>query len=129
MWHGLYHRWNPLPQFEGKRLYVEAVHDDWEGVRVWLRAEKSDGKGIIILRFKTVEAYFSSDESNRLRKIKPEQTLNFPHAFWTVEKSQLIEILNDQSCETCLPNLKHYAILSCTDCIDVLAQDVIIEYE
>ena len=129
MWHGTYNRWNPIPQLEGKRLYLEAVHDDWEGMRIWLRTEKSDGGGIIVVRFNVVEAYFSSDESNRLRRIEPEQTLNFPHAFWKVENSQLIDVLNKQSCETCLPGLQHYAILACSDCINVLAKDVEIEYE
>ena len=128
MWHGIYRRWNPIPEFEGKRLYIEAVHDDWEGMRVWLKSENSED-GMIVLRFQGVEAYFSSDESNRLRPIEPEQFLNFPHAFWKVENSELFENLNSQSCGTSPTGVQHFAILACEDCIDILAESVSTNYE
>jgi hypothetical protein len=41
MWQGKYQKWNPIPHLENKRLYVGAVHDDWEGFRIWFGAEFS----------------------------------------------------------------------------------------
>ena len=32
MFIGRYIRWNPIPLLEGKRMYCEAVHDDWDEI-------------------------------------------------------------------------------------------------
>lgn len=119
MWNGTYERWNPIPHLEGKRLYLEAVHDDWEGFRIWLRPEDQT-KPMVIVRFQTVEAYFASNEGNRVSPISPVQELDFPHAFWVVENSELLSIVSKQSCGTEFDGLAHFAFLSCDDCIDVL---------
>jgi hypothetical protein len=128
MWNGIYKRWNPIPALDGQRVYLEAVHDDWEGVRVWLRPEDKT-KPMAIFRFDTVEAYFSSNESNRICRISPEQNLELPHAFWRVEDSEFLEVVSKQSCGTEREGLSHFAFLSCDDCIDVLAWEPEVKFE
>jgi hypothetical protein len=128
MWNGIYKRWSPIPDLDGQRVYLEAVHDDWEGVRIWLRPEDST-KPMGIFRFDIVEAYFASNESNRISKMLPEQELEFPHAFWKVENSELLEVVSKQSCGTEREGLVHFSFLSCEDCIDVLAWEPEVKYE
>jgi hypothetical protein len=120
MFYGRYIRWNPVPLLEGKRMYCEAVHDDWEGFRIWLKPET--GVSMLIVVFPAVLFYACSDESRRLAKIANDAPLNFPHTFWTVEESTLIAEFHRQSCGTTDGlQITHYAFLSATDCVDVLS--------
>jgi hypothetical protein len=120
MFYGRYIRWNPIPQLQGKRMYCEAVHDDWEGFRIWLRP---DFEGpMLIVKFSCALFYACSDERHRLAPIANDVPLNFPHAFWIVEGSALLAEFHRQSVDT-LDDLKitHYAFLSASSCIDVLS--------
>jgi hypothetical protein len=120
MYYGRYIRWNPLPAFAGQRLYCEAVHDDWEGFRIWFRS--ADGGGMLVAAFHDVLFYACSDEGKRLAEIANEVPLQFPHVFWTVEDSALIAEFHRQSCGTTTDlKITHYAFLSASDCVDVLA--------
>jgi hypothetical protein len=120
MYHGRYIRWNPLPARERRRLYCEAVHDDWEGFRIWLRPDTAGP--MLIVTSHGVQFYACSNESKRLATIANQAPLDFPHAFWIVEDSALLAEFHRQSCST-TDDLKitHYAILSASDCVDVLA--------
>jgi hypothetical protein len=123
MWKGIYKRWNPVPQLEGLRLYSDAVHDDREGFRIWLRSEDS-ALGVIVIRFESRLLYTNSDEMYRLAGIENNDEVRFPHAFWKVEDSGLVTEFHRQSLNIHenVP-LTHFAFLSCTDCIDVLSVD------
>ena len=121
MWQGKYIRWNPIPSYEGTRLYCEAIHDDWEGFRIWLRGEKST-EPMIIVRFDNKFMYVNSDEGDRLSKVESDTKMNFPHAFWTVEGSALIDEFHRQSLNMHKKHkIVHFAFLTCNDCIDVLS--------
>ena len=122
MWNGVYTRWNPVPEFEGARLYCEAVHDDWEGIRIWLRSEDPT-KAPIIVRWPrpSVLLYLNTNESCRIAPIEPPQNLKFPHAFWLVQDSELVRLFDHSSCGIYAGwRIMHYAFLACDDCIDVL---------
>jgi len=123
MWNGTYKRWNPLPRLEGARVYCEAVHDDWEGFRIWLRPEEHH-LGIIVVRFGRRLFYTNSDEGDRLSGVVNEDELQFPHPFWTVEDSALVTEFRRQAAgvRDDVP-LTHYAFLTCNDCIDVIATE------
>ena len=123
MWKGIYKRWNPIPKLEGLRLYCEALHDDWEGFRIWLRSDDS-ALGVIVIRFESRLLYTNSDEMYRLASIENNDEVQFPHAFWKVENSGLVTEFHRQSLNIYVDvPLTHFAFLSCTDCIDVLSVD------
>lgn len=118
MWRGDYKRWNPVPYLEGKILYVEAVHDDWEGFRIWLSSENTKLGVVSIVKFEIALLYINSNESYRLSG----EPLDFPHTFWQVENSALIEEFNRQSVKIYEAwEIKHFAFLSASDCVDVLS--------
>jgi hypothetical protein len=120
MYHGRYIRWNPLPALEGKRMFCEAVHDDWEGFRIWLRPDA--GGQMLVVSFGTVEFYACSSEGRRLATIANSADLVFPHIFWIVEESALSAEFHRQSNGTTDDlKIKHFAFLSASDCVDVLA--------
>ncbi|HEY9403053.1 MAG TPA: hypothetical protein VIQ24_10190 [Pyrinomonadaceae bacterium] len=121
MWKGIYKRWNPIPRLEGLRLYCEALHDDWEGFRIWLRPEDSS-LGIIVVRFEAHLLYTNSDEMYRLAGIENKDEVQFPHAFWKVEDSSLVKEFHRQSVNIYENDpITHFAFLSCNDCVDVLS--------
>ena len=120
MFQGRYIRWNPVLELEGARVYVEAVHDDLEGFRIWLRPP-SPGSTIIV-RFDSPLFYANSDEGKRLSKVENSEQMKFPHVFWTVEDSALIAEFHRQSLGVYDDlKIKHFAFLSCGLCIDVLS--------
>lgn len=122
MFQGRYVRWNPLPQLEGQPMYCEAVHDDWQGFRIWLR--RAPGEGMLVVRFPYVLFYANSDEGKRLAPVENDAEMKFPHVFWKVENSSLIAEFHRQSSGTSetIP-IVHYAFLTSSDCIDVLASE------
>jgi hypothetical protein len=101
-------------------MYCEAVHDDWEGVRIWFSPEKPSG--MLVVRFEQVLFYANSGEGKRLALVENDAELEFPHIFWKVENSALLAEFHRQSCGTSESlDITHYAFLSSSDCIDVLA--------
>jgi hypothetical protein len=121
MFQGRYTRWNPVPAFEDQRLSCEALHDDWEGFRIWL---KPPSGSMLIVAFPSVLFHASSDDGARLSAIANTAPLDLPHAFWTVEASALIAEFHRQSCDTRRGwNITHFAFLTTNDCIDVLSTE------
>jgi hypothetical protein len=120
MYHGHYTRWNPLPALEGKRMFCEAVHDNWEGFRIWLRPDA--GGQVLVVSFGTVEFYAYGNTSPALFAIVASRLPSLEHVFWTVEDSALTAESHRQSCGTTDDlKLTHFAFLSASDCVDVLA--------
>lgn len=122
MWHGQYKRWTPIEAWSNSRVYIEAVHDDWEGFRIWLRHDDPT-KGMLIVRFEAAMLYDSAGEHDRIGEIKPDQPkMEFPHVFWTVDDSELLTVFHRQSCGIHKDHgVVHYAFLACDQCIDVLS--------
>ena len=122
MWNGMYERWHPLQSWSDRRVEIEAVHDDWDGFRIWIRSH-DEPKGMLIVRFDDAKFYCNSDEGYRISSIEPSQpTLEFPHVFWRVSDSELVRVFNRQSCGIhSSDGLVHYSFLSCNDCVDVIS--------
>lgn len=101
-------------------MYCEAVHDDLEGFRIWLSPEKPSR--ILVVRFDHVLCYVNSDEGKRLASVENDAEISFPHVFWKVENSALISEFHRQSLGTSESvAITHFAFLTSSDCIDVLA--------
>ena len=111
-----------MNQFEGKRLYIEAVHDDYEGFRIWLSSENTKLGVVAIIKFEIAQMYVNSNESYRLSEIQNSEEMNFPHTFWKVEESALLGEFNRQSLDIYKNDgIEHHAFLSCDGCVDVLS--------
>lgn len=121
MFQGRYIRWSPLPAFDGQRMSCEALHDDWEGFRLWFKPAIGS---MLIVTFPSVLFHASSEDGARLSTIHDEVPLQLPHLFWQVEQSALVAEFHRQSLNTRTGwNITHYAFLSTNDCIDVLAAE------
>ncbi len=121
MWIGTYSKWNPVPEYAGIKFDVEAVHDDWEGFRIWFRPH-DDTKPMLIAKFDSELFYSSSDEGDRLIGAKNDISEEFPHLFWKVEESVLVEEFIRQSSGVRESEaIQHYCFMSCNQCVDVLS--------
>jgi len=77
---------------------------------------------MLIVRFEYYLMYVNSDEGDRLSKVLEPERFEFPHAFWKVEDSALLSEFQRQSVGVREKvAIKHFAFLSASDCIDVLA--------
>lgn len=122
MWNGFYEKWNPIPHLADERLYVEGVHDDWEGFRIWIGSENRKAGLVVVIRFENRLLYTASDEGHRLSAVKNPEPLKFPHLFWKVSDSELVREFHRQSVGiTEDRSVTHYAFLGVDDCIDVLS--------
>ena len=63
MFQGRYIKWNPYPLCEGQRMSCEALHDDWEGFRIWFKSESGP---MLIAGLPPVLVYASSEDAARL---------------------------------------------------------------
>lgn len=108
-----------MPAFENQRMSCEALHDDWEGFRLWFKSETG---AMLVVAFPSVLFYASSEDGLRLAPVINEAPLQLPHLFWKVEQSALIAEFHRLSLGTREGwSITHYAFLSMNDCIDVLS--------
>lgn len=121
MWVGTYTKLNPIPEYSGKLFEVDAVHDDWEGFRIWFRPYDAT-KAMLIARFEDEVFYSSSDEGDRLIGAKNDISKEFPHLFWKVTDSSLVsEYLRQGSGVRDRHRIHHYCFMSCNQAVDVLS--------
>jgi hypothetical protein len=110
-----YEMWDILP---GRRVEasVEAVIDDWEGFRVLLRDHDTDR--VFRIQFRTKAMYQYRDELDCVtewnRSIRPGQG-----SFFRVTNSELQSRFTADALGRYV-DLQHFAIITPTDCIDVL---------
>jgi hypothetical protein len=108
-----------LDIFQGKpfEVTVEAVIDDWEGFRLILREHKS-GK-VFRISFETHVAYQNRDESDFAVEASQSDGLGGGF-FYRVKNSMFLKRFTDGALNPYI-GLEHFAVISESDCIDVLA--------
>jgi hypothetical protein len=115
-----YKKWEPISGIPSE-LYVEALHDDYEFFRVLLKGKSPQAK-MLRIYFDSVYAYRNIDEIYRLRtwnNFKGER----PSSLFIVENSKWLEWFHEESQELYLEHsIKHYAIHTVQDCIDILSE-------
>jgi hypothetical protein len=112
--------WNPISDLP-TRLYVEAVHDDYEGFRILLRGEKASDR-MLRVSFEMPLLYRKTDEGDRLRTIQNDARIK-EAVFFIVECSSLVEWLSTESYEVRDVNaMKHFLFACSNDLIDVVAE-------
>lgn len=119
----VYKLWNPLENIPAP-LYLEAMHDDCEGVRFLLRDGSEDGRVLRIV-FDSPLGYRNVGESYRLKTWEENESFEGHSSLLIVEGSDFLEWFHDKSynMQTDLP-IVHYAIFTPDDCIDVLSTNV-----
>ena len=121
MWIGTYTKVDPIPKYSGMRFDVEAIHDDWEGFRIWFRPHDVT-KPMLIAKFDSELFYSTSDESDRLDGSKNNIQSEFPHLFWKVTESNLVDEFKRQTAGVrAKDEIQHYCFMSCNQCVDVLS--------
>lgn len=113
--------WRPLDGIPSP-LWLEAVHDDAEGLRFLLRGEKPS-EPTLRIRWDTYVCYRNINESFRLRTWAQTPELQGPQSLFIAENSSWLRWVVDESGGALDENtLTHYAIYTPEDCIDIVAQ-------
>ncbi len=113
--------WKPLDGIP-QRLYLEALHDDYEGLRFLLRADDAT-RPVLRLTFESPVGYRNINESYRLRTWASVPEMKNLSTLLTVENSKWVSWLVDESGGVLRTEaLFHYAIYTEEDCIDVVTE-------
>lgn len=111
--------WQPFKGFSG-RFYCEGVHDDYEGFRIIMRHDDKE-QTHLRLKFEDVLFYQNTDEGNFLNPPPYLGDFNFPHPFYVIENSKLVQDFHQLSSGIYQDDvITHFAIYSANDCIDIL---------
>lgn len=112
--------WKPLEDLPNP-MYVEAIHDDWEGFRILLRPEDQTFS-MLRIEFENKLSYRNTDESYLLKIWHTTDKETLGKIFYTVENSAYIDFFNEMSTQIYSDwKLKHFAIYTVSDCIDVIS--------
>ena len=113
--------WHPIDGVP-KRLYLEAIHDDYEGLRFLLRGEEL-ASPMLRLAFEPPIAFRNINESYRLKTWAGKATSGDQQSLLEVENSRWIEWLVEEAAGVLdSEELVHYAIYTAEDCIDVVTE-------
>lgn len=113
-----YEVWDVVPG-QAIRVSVEALIDDWEGFRVLLRNHETDR--VLRIVFGSHVAYQNRDESDLDGEAARSEGLG-RGCFYRVRFSEFEVRFKSDSARQ-FGELKHFAIITDTDCIDVLTLD------
>jgi hypothetical protein len=117
-----YETWIPGEGAEGW-FVIEALLDDWEGLRVLLRPESQPDSRVLRLTFHRCIAYSSVDESYRLRTWSSD-TYKPSGSFLRVHGSAMIEATVRESGEILdASELEHLAIYTIGQCLDFIVRE------
>ncbi len=110
--------WTPIENLP-REIYLEALHDDYEGFRLLLRG-KSLYDAVLRVHFDNVLSYRNTDEGDLIRTLA-EVVPGW--CFYTVEDSTFKQWLEDERQGAYdSTNVSHYAIYTPNDCVDILTE-------
>nr|WP_320191892.1 hypothetical protein [uncultured Desulfobacter sp.] len=115
-----YTKWEPLEALP-KRMYCEAIHNDYEGIRFLLKGE-AESSPTLRIKFESVIAYRSIDEGclqRTLDNLKAREL--FP--LYKVQNSEFLSWLRKESYDSYNDrNIAHYALFCQDEIIDILSE-------
>ena len=115
----VYEAWKPIEGLP-RVLYVEALHDDYEGLRVLLRPNDSSSRMLRIV-FESVVGYMNVNEGYRQRTWGSIPSMETLPTMLTVRDSKWVEwLMEDAGGVLSKDELIHFAIYTPEDCIDVV---------
>jgi len=113
-----FEKWIPIDDLP-ETLYLEAIHDDYEGFRLLLKGDEDHNKTLRIT-FDPALSYRNTDEGDLLKTIGKQEFEQW--SLYTVRNSSYSEWFADESCGIHDDeNIIHYAIYTPNDCIDILS--------
>jgi hypothetical protein len=116
----MYKKWTPVANID-KELFVEALHDDNEGMRIILSG-RSPGSGILRITFTHYYLYRNVDESNRIQLWTDAEFEDKEWSLFHVTHSKLMDWIAMETGDTFnRDDAEHYLIKTETDIIDVVA--------
>lgn len=112
--------WKPIDDLP-KPIYIEAIHDDWEGFRILLRGSDPT-LSMLRITFESHLSYRNTDESYLLKIWNSMEKELAGENFYIVENSSYIDFFNEMTGNMYSDwQVKHYAIYTISDCIDVIS--------
>lgn len=113
--------WKPIDGAP-PRLYLEAVHDDYEGLRFLLQGEDRTGP-MLRLTFESPIGYRNINESYRSRSWASVSDMKSLSTLLIVENSEWVQWLVEEAGGVLrVEALTHYAIYTPEDCIDIVTE-------
>jgi hypothetical protein len=114
-----YKKWQPLEGIDNE-LSIEAIHDDYEGLRIILSG-RAPGSGILRITFSHYYMYRNVNESNRVRLWNE---ANFEDRNWSLfqaTSSKLLDWLHEESGQAFDEiDMAHYLIKTSMEVVDVI---------
>ncbi len=117
----IYKKWAPIDGLPDK-LYLEGLHDDYEGFRLLLKGELPQMR-MLRITFKPVLVYRNIDEGNYLKTISDNNSRSSLGTLLLVDNSDFLSWFQRVSLGIHSQELiKHYLICTPNDRIDILAK-------
>lgn len=112
--------WIPLEGLP-KVMYIEALHDDYEGFRILLKGETSDS-AMLRISFEDKLSYKNTDESYLLEIWHTAEKDILGRTFYMIDNSTYVDFFNEMTHGLYSDwRIKHYAIYTVSDCIDIIS--------
>jgi hypothetical protein len=116
-------KWSPVEGIP-KVLYVEGLHDDYEGFRILLKGEGSKSR-MLRITFDPALAYRNVDDGDRLKSLS-EWAGDEDWSLFTIENSAFIDWFIDENHPKYdrydRENIVHYSIMTPNDIVDVISE-------
>jgi hypothetical protein len=113
--------WKPLDEIP-LHLCLEAVHDDYEGLRFLLRGDDPTG-ATLRLTFESPVGYRNINESYRAKTWASGAEMTSLPSLLIVENSEWLDwLVHEAGGVLTAEKLLHYAIYTGEDCIDVVTE-------
>ncbi len=111
-------KWIPMDDIPAV-LYLEGLHDDYEGFRILLRGAAPIGK-MLRIAFDPAFSYRRIDEGDLLQRMKAVCNPSWP--LLLVSNSEYLAWFHRESLDRYQGvDIKHYLILTSNDCVEVLS--------
>ena len=115
-----YEKWMPVESIP-RRMYCEAVHDDYEGFRILLKGEDPNSS-VLRVSFESVLAYRNIDEGSLLKTLDLIKDREI-HPLYIVRDSSWLYWFHEESYNIHANNdIVHYSVMTPNDCIDILSE-------
>jgi len=116
-------KWNPLKLKGSVLMYLEGLHDDYEGFRLVLKGEKEEDKCVKLL-FESNLGYRNLDESQRLKTLNENPILTEKWSFYKTNKSLFLDWFKNESYNVYdSKEITHYIITTPNDIIDIISDE------
>lgn len=103
------------------KVSVQEIKDDSKGLAIYFEDERHESKKIMIL-FENALSYVNTNESYLLKRWENESKENLGKVFYKIDESEYIELFHHMSFNVYKDlNIKHFAIYTNEDCLDVLS--------